>query len=281
MRVMKRFNITILVFFLGLSSCKLSNIYTDTREGENSVDVNTIILKTTNAYGGQQHWENVQTVGAVLNDDWPTFHWRLLANPWKGKTTKLSFDWLPNSNNARIKILTGKDKGKEYGIQNWATYKVKDSSVVFKESKSIRFHLPTMEYFFEFPFRIEEATKLKYGGIKDINRISYKTILMSWNTFEPQKKVDQYLIYINPETSLIDYLEFTVRDQGKFTYATVHFEDFKKVEMFTFPHKITAYFQNRIPGKTIGHQMTIDTLIINKEFPVDYFVSDTSIVKNK
>lgn len=276
---MKLFNLFIIGLLVSTTSCKLSNIYTDLQESNNPADVTTIIQKTTNAYGGQQNWENVQSASAVLNDYWPTFLWRLLANPWKERTTKLKFDWLPNSNNSRIEILTRENQ--EFGIQNWATYLVKDSSVVFKKHKEIKFHLPTMEYFFEFPFRIREATKLKYGGLKEVKGISYKTILMSWTTFEPQKETDQYLIYINPVTLLVDYLEFTVRDQGKFAYATVHFEDFKKVEQFTFPFKITAYFQNSVPGNTIGHQMTIDTMILNKEFPINYFVPDASVVKNK
>ncbi|MEO0572148.1 MAG: hypothetical protein AAF039_10630 [Bacteroidota bacterium] len=278
---MKRFKVATITLLLCISSCKLSTIYTDSQKVKNAIDVSPIILKTTNAYGGQQNWGNVQAARAILNDDWPTFLWRLIANPWKEQTIKLNLDWLPNRNIARVKILSGKNKGKMFGIQNWATYSVEDSSIIFKKLESIKFHLPTMEYFLEFPFRIQEATKLNYGGTTDINEVSYKTILMSWNTFEPQKKIDQYLIYINPTTSLIDYLEFTVRDQGKFTYATVHFEDFKKVETFIFPHRITAYFQNRVPGKTIGHQMTIDTLILDKKFPTTYFVPCLSMVKEK
>ena len=279
MKIKKTTPIILIVF---LFSCKLSNIYTESQNNNNNnKDVNTLIQRITNTYGGLQNWKDVKTVSVILTDNWPSFHWRLLANPWREETTSFKFDWKPNSNNSRIEILTGKNKSKKYGIQNWSTYSVKDSVIVLKKHKKIKFHLPTMEYFFEFPFRIQEANKLKYGGSKEVNGILYKTILMSWNTFEPQKKVDQYLIYINPKTFLIDYLEFTVRDQGKFTYATVHFEDFKKVKAFTFPHKITAYFQNKVPGKTIGHQITVDTLLLNKQFPNNYFIPDSSARGNK
>ncbi|MEX0359584.1 MAG: hypothetical protein AB3N10_01220, partial [Allomuricauda sp.] len=138
-----------------------------------------------------------------------------------------------------------------------------------------------MEYLLEFPFRINEATMLKYGGTAQVNGIDYDIVLMSWTTFEPQKEYDQYIIYINPKTHFIDYLEFTVREQGKFTFATVSFQDFKRVQAFIFPHKVTAYFQNRVPGKTIGHQMTVDTLFLNKQFPASYFIPDDTIVLEK
>lgn len=278
MKLYKTISIILLVL---TSSCKLSNIYSESQKTTPYRDVTKQIQKTIHVYGGQKKWENVKNANAILTDNWPTFHWRLLANPWKGKTIQFNFDWQPNSNNARIEILNGKNKGDKYGIQNWATYTIKDSTIVFKNNKKNKFHLPTMAYFLEFPFRIQEANKLQYGGSKVINGIRYEIILMSWNTFEPQKQLDQYLIYINPKTFLIDYLEFTVRDQAKFTYATIHFENFKKVETFTFPHKITAYFQNKVPGKKIGHQMQIDTLILNKKLPSNYFIPDAAVIKTK
>ena len=278
MKINKCISIILIILF---SSCSISNIYSDLSKNTNSKSANIIIEKTVDTYGGLQNWKKVKNASATITDNWPTLHWRLFANPWKNQTTQLNFDWQPNSNNARIEILTGKNKGKKYGMQNWETYYIEDSTLVFKKNKELKFHLPTIEYFFEFPFRIQESNKLHYGGNKEINGKWYEAILMSWDTFEPQKKVDQYLIYVNPETHLIDYLEFTVRDQAKFTYATVHFEDFKKIGIFIFPHKITAYFQNKVPGKTIGHQMKIDTFLLDNPHPNNYFIPNSSVTGTK
>ena len=89
----------------------------------------------------------------------------------------------------------------------WATYKIKPSGdVEFKEDKTLKTLLPTIQYWFEFPFRIIESDIVTYAGEASLNGTDYDLVFTSWGKAEPQKKIDQYLIYINKETHLIDYI---------------------------------------------------------------------------
>lgn len=276
-----KIKIIILIIIINVfTSCKTANIYTASDLQYNE-DVTKLVDGSIAKYGNIEKWKELKSATAILSDNWPTFIWRFLANPWKGKTTKLKMDWQILSDNVRIEVISGKRKGDIHGIQQWKTYKVDNGVVKFKNNKDILFHLPTMQYFFEFPFRIKEGTILKYGGKKEIDAILYETVLMSWNTFEPQRKLDQYKIFINPKTRLIDYIEFTVRDQAKYAHATVHFQDFKAIGNFTLPHTIIAYFQNRPPGKKQGHQMIIEKYALGENYSEDYFIPDKKMNDKK
>jgi len=158
----------ILLLLLALfSGCKLSDIYTESQKKQANIDGNQIIeksivtygdekkwekvkrasailedewpelgliQKSVKNYGGRKNWEDIQHVTVIMDDEWPTFHWRLLANPWKERTTRLKFDWQINGNNSRIEILSGKKKGKVYGVHNAMTYAIKDSLAVYRKN---------------------------------------------------------------------------------------------------------------------------------------------------
>ena len=269
-------SLLITLLFCLLFSCKISDIRTPyLLENKEDVNKKNLLLNSVEEqYGGYENWIHTPAITAIGYDEWPTFFWRLVANPWREKKTEFSYKWLPNTDNSRMLLTSGKDKGKVYGIQNWMTYTIKDASPVFKKKKSIWFHLPTMEYFMEFPFRIREAEFIKYAGTRLFNQTSYELLFITWDSETPNKRMDQYLIYINPDTHLIDYLELTVRDQGKWTYATVRFFDFIKKSQFTFPSKMEFYFQNKLPGKKIGHQIGLSDIIIHDEVDISEIVPE-------
>lgn len=256
--------------------CKLADIYSDVPSTEDDQKIADLIAKVEETYGGWENWSALTSVRVKGSDEWPTWHWRLLVNPWKDRKVDFQLDWQPLRDNVRIELLSGKQSGEIYGVQQWVTYEMVDTSVVFKKNRAIEFHLPTQVYFYEFPFRIRDAGVYAYGGSTKIEGRNYDRLMMSWNTLDPQRELDQYLLYINRETHRIDYLQFTVRDQGKFPTATAHYTDFRKVGNFTLPFKVTIYFQNEPPGKSIGHILTVESYDFNLDVPANYFLPDAS-----
>ncbi len=272
-----------LVFFLCLllGSCKLADIYGDMPSTKDDQKIEDLIAKVEEAYGGWENWNALTSVRVNGSDEWPTWHWRLLVNPWKERKVDFQLDWQPLQDNVRIELLSGKQSGDIYGVQQWVTYEMVDGSPVFKKNRAIEFHLPTQVYFYEFPFRIREASTYAYGGTTKIEGKNYDRMMMSWNTLDPQRELDQYLLFINQETSRVEYLQFTVRDQGKFPTATAHYTDFRKVGDFTLPHKVTLFFQNEPPGKSIGHILTVESYDFNLNVPENYFLPDASLSEAK
>ena len=280
--------IRVLLFFAWAScsflSCTISDLRTPfllADDDRSTGKRDTLLYLLESRYGGYDRWMATPAISVTGVDEWPTFHWRLIAGPWKNIRTGFVFTWLPNTDNSRIRLLDGKEAGIEYGIQQWATYSVQDSVLQFKDHRDIWFHLPTMEYFLEFPFRIREAGIIRYAGTRMYAGTAYERLFFTWESVAPNPVMDQYLVYINPQTHLIDYLELTVRDQAKWAYATVRFEDYTEQDGFTFPTRMEFFFQNKLPGKTIGHRIELSGVEIHDQFEQSEIIRDASIKKTK
>ncbi len=120
--------------------------------------------------------------------------------PWPENNTLLELQFLTKTYDSRLLFRNGKKAGSLWGIQNWATYTKQstDAEAQFKSSKKIKFWLPTVQYFSIMP----EAPIALYAGNKALNGKQYDLVLCSWNTHEPQRKIDQYLLWINQENHL-------------------------------------------------------------------------------
>ncbi len=266
---------------MSLGSCKLADIYSDVPSSKDDQKIEELITSIEETYGGWENWNALTSVRVKGSDEWPTWHWRLLVNPWKERKVDFQLDWQPLKDNVRIELLSGKQSGEIHGVQQWVTYEIADDSAIFKKNRAIEFHLPTQVYFYEFPFRIREANAFAYGGTTEIEGKIYDRMMMSWNTLDPQRELDQYLLFINQETSQVEYLQFTVRDQGKFPTATAHYTDFRKVGDFTLPHTVTLFFQNEPPGKSIGHILSVESYEFNLGVPESYFLPDATLSEAK
>jgi hypothetical protein len=87
----------------------------------------------------------------------------------------------------------------------------------------VSFYLPAIQYFAELPFRILVAPIVTYMG-QDALR-SCDKVFATWERPEPHGEHDQYILWINRETQLIELAQYTVRDQFKFIKATILYED--------------------------------------------------------
>ncbi|MDN5215494.1 hypothetical protein QQ020_25670 [Fulvivirgaceae bacterium BMA12] len=280
---MKRLTFISFMVCLVFQGCKISDVRPEHSAAlsKNEDKLKSICSKVETTYGGYEKWKKTGAVTVRGYDEWPTFHWRLIANPWKDKKTSFSFTWAPNTDNSRITLLDGKKTGMQYGLQYWATYQKKKDKIVFKRNKKMWFHLPTIEYFLEFPFRIREAEIVRYAGTRKVNNLAYEMLFFTWKSEEPNKAMDQYLVYVNPETYRIDYLELTVRDQAKWAYATVTYGHFVRKNGFLFPGDIRFFFQNKLPGKTLGHHISLSEIQVHQRFDRNTLIPDSTMRRSK
>ena len=54
-------------------------------------------------------------------------------------------------------------------------------------------------------------------------------LYVTWNQSEPQRDFDQYLLWVDPDSGLVDRVDFTIRALSGLAVATARFEDYDEV----------------------------------------------------
>jgi len=131
-----------------------------------------------------------------------------------------------------------------------------------KESKNMKFYIPTYQYFIEFPIRIQEATSIDYIGTKMIDGVKSEGVIASWNTVAPQKKLDQYVVWMNAESKRIVKIAYTVRDKYRFVSGVAYFKDYKDYDGIILPS--TMPVESNLLKEGYLHKMSIKNFSPNK-----------------
>lgn len=139
-------------------------------------------------------------------------------------------------------------------MQSWKTYELDQAGKPkFEENKDAYFWIPTYQYFLEFPLRIQKADAFNYAGESEINGIKCDGILASWRKTEPQKDVDQYLIWLDQKTHRIVKLEYTVRDQYNFLIGALYFKEYKEFDGLPLPTHMPV--ESNLKKKGLLHEI--------------------------
>ncbi len=191
-----------------------------------------LLARLEDAHGGYPSWAGRPAARVELRDHWPGAVMRALAMPWSESGLLMRSTMLRGSDASRLEFLEGELDGTAWGIQNWVTYTDPpgDDPPVFEDDDTIRFWLPTLQYFFEAPFRLREAEVVADAGPTTVAGVTYQRVFLSWGSAEPRPRVDQYLAWISPESGRLEYLEYTVRDMMPAVAGCMHYRDYRQVE---------------------------------------------------
>ena len=129
------------------------------------------------------------------------------------------------------------------------------------KKKDIRFWLPTYQYFIELPFRIIEADAVSYLGSTRKNDMRYDRIMASWNTLKPQRKIDQYILWIN-EDGILDFIEYTIRDQYGFLKGSASVNRFDIIDGVWVPTEIEI--MSNLGKEDLLHKMVFSNYVLRK-----------------
>lgn len=236
-------------------------------------------------YGSEKDYRAQKTGRLILTDEWHAPLARAVAMHWDHNGQRMQLDWNLLSDNARLQILDGPAKGKSFGLVNGRTYEANslqdaggaDGNFVpgrpdaprVVNNADYKFALQTILYFMEFPYRIMSADIVAYAGQRELDGQMYDMVFVSWNDARPQEDVDQYIVYINRRTGLMDRLHYTIREKFRFTTASCIYSDFQRTDGFLFPRKITLV---TAPDQKddVFHEMTVFELELGGALPVDY-----------
>ena len=216
-----------------------------------------VLAEAVQAHGGHDGLGRFTTADVVLRDTWPGWLARTFFMPWPENNQPMRLQYLLGTFTSRVEILEGEGKGTVKGIQAWHTYAQEPGAeIVFEDDEEMAFFLPSYHYFFEFPFRISKAPIVAYAGEDSLHGQRYDLVFVTWNQAEPDETTDQYILWINPDTRLIDYAQYTVRDQANWAAGTNHFSDYREVEGIMIPYKQTITSE---PGGTdVLHEMVVE-----------------------
>ncbi len=239
---MKRFTaITIVLAFAALCHC-LADVRPEDLRGPDdpgAAAAGRELLRTSMERAGLRAWQKHVTASVEVDDTWNGIG--ALIGPWPENPQKFRQDFLLGTFTSRVELLSGEERGTVFGMQNWKTYVAGagGANARHEENADMFFLLPTLQYFFEFPFRIDSADTIVAAGERTLDGVTYDLVFATWGDLEPNDRVDQYLIYIERESGLIRKLRYTVRESGSFFAGTMHYDDFRNVDGVMTPHRQT------------------------------------------
>ncbi len=261
------FLLGVLLLGFGLAGCKIADLREDTSleevatiTDEDAQKARALLDSMLAAHGGLKAYHDLGTARLVLRDTWPGWGPRTFVMPWKQSGQQMELLVQLGTENSRMTVLDGPARGRVVGIQNWATYHLDAAGEpVFEADEDTWFWLPTMHYFFEAAFRIGEAQITGYAGERTYGGTTYQGVFLTWGELEPNMEVDQYIAWVDPQTSRLGMLEYTVRDFYRFITGTAVYSDYREHDGVIFPGKITIY-SGDVEDESVLHVLDVERI---------------------
>lgn len=208
----------------------------------------------------------------TATDHWPGFMGNM-TKLWPQQETRFEFKYHFNTFDGHLTFLDGAKEGEIVGLQTWHYYEqptgdaqAQKTKPGNKEDKFI-FGLSAFQYFNELAYRLKKANVVRYYGKQEVRGVMYDLVFASWWSEEPNDEHDQYVLYLNPTTHLVDYTTYTLRNNNnpitrKF-YGSIAFTDYTDVGGFKAAKKHTVYLND--DGLTTEdredyfHRITVET----------------------
>jgi len=203
---------------LTLSSCQMADVRTpDLKENgiaRTDAAKGRALLEESVKAMGYDRFADYETYTVKANFDW-TLPWSAMPmNALPGNKGKdIQFTFSTNSFDGTVAYLEGRKQGDLHGIQSFQSYEQKEGKALeFRKDKRRNWGIATYHYLLEAPWRLLNAPIITYAGEADFEGQKYDLVFCTWETADPHKQHDQWMVYINRETKFIDLSNLTIRD---------------------------------------------------------------------
>jgi len=272
---MKKTIIVGLFAITAMSSCKVADLRKGTALHKQNTAQATAqskgkeILSTYITKNGYDKFTSVNTYKIDAHEEWKGMMGNM-GNSWPEKKLGYVMKFIPDVNEftCRVELTSNKKKGDVWGLKKTT------SSVYYKKSgeasKGIKpgmmsFNLANYQWWIEFPYRLSHLQNVTYAGERERNGQKYDLVLATWgDNLKANKEHDQYLMWFNKTTGMMDLVTFTYRDvpmmSPPFMYGTALFKNFNTVNGINIP--FSQKFQINGPGKETkyAHHFVIDKI---------------------
>lgn len=207
---------TMMVLFL-LSSCKTIDLRTDyalENHATSDYEKGRQLLEEAYLAMGYNNFEKIETYEVKSLFDWKMPWGAMPMNALPGnKNNEILFRFTPNTFDGQVTFLEGRKTGHTYGMQSWQGYKLgEDDELRPKNNKRYGWGIPTYHYVIEAPMRLLQAEIIRYAGQAEYEGQQYDLVYATWGEDAPHKEHDQWLVYINCETKMVDLTQITIND---------------------------------------------------------------------
>jgi len=186
------------------------------------------------AYGGMDKWLVHKTGSYAQVADW--YDDKLGIAGWDELPQQFQMTSILGTDDSEFTLLNGANKGQIWGVQDWKSYQKKENGEKeFISHEKYHHKLIYKNYWFQFPFRISEAPIIAYAGESTSNGETYDLLYATWGSEAANRQYDQYVLYLDKETRLIEWLHFTLREKFNFVHPTAQFTTFKTINGITAP----------------------------------------------
>ncbi|WP_298484187.1 hypothetical protein [uncultured Maribacter sp.] len=262
---------------LVITSCKIANLSKEAlTDIEQSEKIATQKLNEVISAQGFNVLKSKNTFEFTATDYWPGIIGNI-AKIWPEKKTTIKFRHNFNTFDGTGLFLNGEKEGDLIGIQSWNYYeKSKDSEEIKKyeieKKKKLAFGLVIYHYFLELPYRLYKAPIKRYYGQKTKKGISYDLVFASWLSEAPNPDYDQYIVWINTQTKLVDYCVYTLRENKnpitRKKYGSIAYQDYRNIDGFMVPFNMPVMLDNGVIKKDTTdkffHQITIENFTLGR-----------------
>lgn len=255
------------------TSCKIADISKDaTLEIEASQKIASQKLSEVISAQGFNIMASKNTFEFTATDNWPGLMGQMVKI-WPDQKSTLKFKHNFNTFDGNALFLDGQKEGDLIGIQSWNYYeKSKGSEKIQsflidenKDKKPLAFAMVIYHYFLELPYRLNQAPIKRYYGQQTKNGQTYDLVFASWLSEAPSSDYDQYIVWINTKTKLVDYCIYTLRDNTNLItrkkYGSIAYEDYRNIDGFMVPFNMPVMLDDGvIKNETTTnyfHQFTI------------------------
>lgn len=198
------------------------------------------LLEEAASASGEAAWRSHELSEVLMTDVWDLpLGAEHAMMPWDGE--RLAFRYAHGAYDGHFVYLEGDQKGETIGLQAGATYRrAPGGEPVFEDDFMTAFFVGAFAYLNELPFRIGRATVVRALDDGTFQGKRYHRVFASWNTDEVQDDVDQYVVWIDPDTSRVRLVEYTLRDFSGLMRGTCAYDDYREVDGVQLPFKLTV-----------------------------------------
>jgi len=232
----------------------------------------SLLMSSLKIMGGWERWKafRKKMLRVQFKDTWKEGLMTSLFVPAHLSGRQLELVFRPDTESGRLRFLEGKRKGTQWGVQHWLTYTADAKGTLsWKQDDNIKFYIPTYRYFMFMPFYLMDAKLIAYAGQRTLRGKTFDLVFATWGTYAPQKKVDQYLLWIERSTKRVVYAQYTIRDIMPSFIGASKASRFKRVHGFLLPHQWIIFDKIEQEEKWM-HKMTYQTFIDAPEIPSSY-----------
>lgn len=281
MTIRKRYFLIALIAAISLQGCKLADLRTSKINYETELrepQAIEILEKTILAHRLDKLKE-ADTYEFRTRDDWKGM--MAMMNPLPKDNTWMKMKFRPLSFDGQFQYLAGNKKEITYGIQSLKHYELEGEEAEFKKKEGIEFGIAAIQYLFELPIRLIKAPILKYAGTRNVEGTDYHLVFATWESIEPNKNHDQYLLYIHPDTYQLAFANYTIRamymPMPKGMYGSIRYEDVaESPEGIKYASTLVVQINKLKKSQKYAHKMVIEDLKINT-FEMDDLYPDRQL----